>query len=54
MCNILEFLDAYSLLYVHVPDNKRRKLDGKSIRCVLLGLGEESKAYKLYNSRIKR
>lgn len=35
--------------YVHVPDQKRSKLDDKSIKCVLLVVSEESKAYKLYD-----
>jgi hypothetical protein len=37
------------LAYAHVPDNQRKKLDNKSIKCVHLGLSEESKAYKLYD-----
>jgi hypothetical protein len=37
------------IAHVHVPDVKRKKLDNKSIKCVLLGVSEESKAYKLYN-----
>ncbi|MCI27421.1 hypothetical protein A2U01_0048620, partial [Trifolium medium] len=35
--------------YAHVPDNHRKKLDNKSIKCVHLGISDESKAYKLYN-----
>jgi transposase InsO family protein len=35
--------------HVHVPDNLRKKLDDKSFQCVLLGMSEESKAYRLYN-----
>lgn len=38
-----------SIGYVHVPDQKRCKLDDKSIKCMLLGVSEESKAYKLYD-----
>lgn len=34
--------------HVHIPDCKRTKLDDKSVRCVLLGVSEESKAYRLY------
>lgn len=34
--------------HVHVPDCKRKKLDGKSVKCVFLGVSEESKAYRLY------
>jgi hypothetical protein len=37
------------LAHVHVPDAHRKKLDGKSIKCILLGVSEESKAYKLYD-----
>ena len=37
------------LSYVHVPDIKRTKLDGNSLKCVLLGVSEESKAYRLYD-----
>jgi transposase InsO family protein len=37
------------LAYAHIPDNHRKKLDSKSIKCVHLGLSEESKAYKLYD-----
>jgi len=37
------------LSYAHVPDNKHTKLDNKSVKCVLLGISEESKAYRLYD-----
>ena len=37
------------LSYAHVPDRKRTKLDNKSLKCVLLGISEESKAYCLYD-----
>jgi transposase InsO family protein len=42
------------LAHVHVPDVHRKKLDGKSIKCVLLGVSEESKAYKLFEPVEKR
>ena len=35
--------------HVHIPDSKRTKLDDKSVRCVLLRVSEESKAYRLYD-----
>ena len=35
--------------HVHVPDEKRTKLDDNSFSCVLLGVSEGSKAYKLYD-----
>ncbi|KAM1072945.1 hypothetical protein ACFX2B_017883 [Malus domestica] len=34
--------------YVHIPDNKRTKLDDKSMKCVLLGVSKGSKAYRLF------
>jgi hypothetical protein len=37
------------LAFVHIPDVNRKKLDSKSTKCVLLGVSEESKAYKLYD-----
>lgn len=37
------------IAHVHIPDVKRTKLDDKSCKCVLLGVSEESKAYRLYN-----
>ncbi|WKA06415.1 hypothetical protein VitviT2T_024314 [Vitis vinifera] len=40
--------------HVHVPDNKRKKLDDKSFQCVLLGVSEKSKAYRLYDPVSKK
>ena len=37
------------MAHVHVLDNQRKKLDNKSFKCVLLGINEKSKAYKLYD-----
>jgi transposase InsO family protein len=37
------------IAYAHVPDCKRSKLDDKSVKCVLLGISRESKAYRLYD-----
>lgn len=41
---------AYSL----IPEQRRTKLDDKALKCVLLGVSEESKAYKLYNPISKK
>lgn len=41
-------------VYVHVPDNKRTKLEDKSLKCVLLGVSEESQAYKLYDPVLQK
>jgi transposase InsO family protein len=40
--------------YVYIPDPKRIKLDAKGEKCVLLGVSDESKAYRLYNPLTKR
>ncbi|GAU22946.1 hypothetical protein TSUD_326740 [Trifolium subterraneum] len=37
------------IAYVHIPDNLRKKFDDKSYVCILLGISDESKAYKLYD-----
>ncbi|GAU47763.1 hypothetical protein TSUD_193000 [Trifolium subterraneum] len=42
------------LAHTHVPEAHRKKLDGRSIKCVLLGVSEESKAYKLYDPAEKK
>jgi len=35
--------------HVHIPDARRTKLENKSFCCVLLGVSEESKGYRLYD-----
>ena len=35
--------------YVHVPDEKRSKLDKKAIKCIFVGYSQKSKGYKFYN-----
>ena len=40
--------------HTHVPDQKRHKLDDKSLKCVLLGVSDESKAYKLFDPISKK
>lgn len=42
------------IAHVHIPDQKRTKLDDKSTPCVLIGFSEESKGYRLYNPKTKR
>ena len=47
---LVEYFRVFGCIsHVHVPDSKRTKLDDKSQICVLLGVSEESKAYRLYN-----
>ncbi|KAM0021224.1 putative RNA-directed DNA polymerase [Helianthus debilis subsp. tardiflorus] len=40
-----------SLAHVHVPKEKRIKLDDRSFPCVLTGVSEESKAYRLIDPK---
>ena len=35
--------------FVHIPKDERHKLDSKSKKCILLGYGEETKGYRLYD-----
>jgi transposase InsO family protein len=42
------------IAYAHVPDKRRTKLDDKSVKCVFIGVSEESKAYRLYNPITKK
>ena len=42
------------LAHVHVPDQKKTKLDDKSLQCVLLGVSHESKAYRLFDPATRR
>lgn len=52
---IVEYFRVFRLLaHVHVLDQKRIKLDDKSIHCVLLGVGDKSKAYRLFDSVSKK
>jgi hypothetical protein len=42
------------IAHVHVNDVQRKKLDKRSKICVLLGISDESKAYKLYDPADKK
>ena len=42
------------IAHVHVLEERRTKLDNRSITCVLLGVSKESKGYKLFNPIAKR
>lgn len=42
------------LTHVHVPDQRRTKLDDKSLQCVLLGVSDESKAYRLFDQLLEK
>jgi hypothetical protein len=38
---------------VHIPDDKRWKLDSKSKRCIFVGYSDSTKAYKLYDEEVR-
>lgn len=40
--------------FVHIPSERRKKLDDKSKKCIFLGYSEESKAYRLYDVEDKK
>ena len=43
-----------SIAYVHIPVEKRRKLDPKAEKCVFIGYAQDRKGYKCYNPSIKK
>ena len=43
-----------SISHVHIPEQKRIKLDDRSRKCILLGVSDESKAYRLYDPITKK
>ena len=52
--NVAHFKIFGCVTYVHVPNEKRIKLEDKSYKCVFLGVSEESKAYRLYDPESKK
>ncbi|XP_074346456.1 uncharacterized protein LOC141685242 [Apium graveolens] len=42
------------IVYANVPDQKRKKLDDKGEKCIFTGYDKRSKAYRLYNSLMKK
>ena len=42
-----------SIAYMHVPKEKKRKLDAKAEKCILVGYLDEQKDYKCYNPLTK-
>ena len=42
------------IAHVYVPEERKTKLDNRSITCVLLGVSEESKGYRLFDPVAKR
>ncbi|KAI5317390.1 hypothetical protein L3X38_037097 [Prunus dulcis] len=42
------------IAYLHIPDEKRKKLDDKSENCIFLGVSEAVKVYRMYNLVTKK
>jgi len=40
--------------YVHVPKDKRKKLDRKSERCIFIGYKDGLKGYKIWNPETRK
>jgi len=43
-----------SIFYIHVPSQKRRKLEDKSIHGIFLGYSTQSRGYRVYNLQTKK
>ena len=43
-----------SIAYVHIPNEKRQKLDPKSEKCILVGYSLEQKGYKCFNASTRK
>jgi hypothetical protein len=48
--NVSHFRVFGSLVYIHVLEEKRTKLEPSSLKGILVGYSESSKAYKIYVS----
>ena len=48
-CNVSHLRIFGCVIYSHVPEEIRRKLDDRSEKCIFIGYSEHSKPYKLYN-----
>ena len=53
--NLRQHLRVFgSIPYVHVPKEKRRKLDAQAEKYILVGYSDEQKGYKCYNPCTKQ
>uniref|UniRef100_A0A151UDA6 Retrovirus-related Pol polyprotein from transposon TNT 1-94 n=1 Tax=Cajanus cajan TaxID=3821 RepID=A0A151UDA6_CAJCA len=43
-----------SICYIHVPEEKRHKLEDKTVRGIFLGYSTQSKGYRVYNLQTKK
>jgi hypothetical protein len=42
------------IAYVHVPDEKRSKLDPKAKKCIFIGYSLEQKGYRCFNPSTRK
>jgi hypothetical protein len=40
--------------YAHVPKEKRRKLDDKSVKCIFIGYSSETRSYRLFDPQANK
>jgi hypothetical protein len=52
--NVAHFKTWGCVAHIHVPKEKRTKLEDKSITCILLGLNEESKGYRVLDPKTRK
>ena len=51
----MEYFRVFGCIgHIHVPHEKRTKMDPRSTKCILLGIGEETKGYIMYNPVTKK
>jgi hypothetical protein len=51
----ISYLRVFSCIaYVHVPDEKRSKLDPKAEKCIFIGYSLEQKGYRCFNLSIRK
>jgi len=52
---LVEYFCVFGCIgHVHVPHEKRTELDPRRTKCILLGISEETKGYKMYNPVTKK
>lgn len=48
--SIFDNLEVFgSVVYTHIPKQKRKKLDKKATRCILVGYAENSSGFRVFN-----
>ncbi len=52
--NVSHFKMFGCIAYVHVPDEKRSKLDPKTEKCIFIGYSLEQKGYRCFNPSTRK